>query len=269
MTSRRRSCRSRIDRGGREQQSVFLASLPSWVSLTAVDLQTLCAAADRRLHFAGCLDPASLRRRFVPPRLPQSELAALLGVRDDWTPGDALLWCGDRKAMDSLTRTIHTHLVQTRTPPGDERRFVWIERYPLFEEDTSQSGKLAPRGSPFTAPADERALLGSTRNRDLLRLESEAFDLVVNGQEIASGSMLIHQADVQRHVFTAIGLSRKTVRAGYGFLLDALEAGAPPIGGAGVGFDRLVALLTGRAKIRDVIAFPKTKQGHCPVTGSG
>jgi aspartyl-tRNA synthetase len=116
---------------------------------------------------------------------------------------------------------------------------------------------------PFTAPRDE----------DLPRLEREpgavlakAYDLVVNGQEAGGGSIRIHQHVVQQRVFELLGIGKDEARSKFGFLLDALEFGAPPMGGIAVGLDRLAAVLAGEDSIREVIAFPKTQKGADPMT---
>jgi aspartyl-tRNA synthetase len=116
---------------------------------------------------------------------------------------------------------------------------------------------------PFTAPRDE----------DLPGLESDpagvraqAYDLVLNGQEVGGGSIRIHQQPIQQRVFDLLGLAKDEARSKFGFLLDALEFGAPPMGGIAFGLDRLAAILAGRDSIRDVMAFPKTQKGLDPMT---
>jgi aspartyl-tRNA synthetase len=135
-------------------------------------------------------------------------------------------------------------------------RFCWITEFPLFEQ--GDDGRLAAAHHPFTSPAPE----------DLERLESDpasvrarAYDLVLNGNEIAGGSIRIHRSDVQARVFRALGLSDEDAQAKFGFLLEAFKYGPPPHGGIAAGVDRLSMLLCGAESLRDVIAFPKTQKG--------
>jgi aspartyl-tRNA synthetase len=116
---------------------------------------------------------------------------------------------------------------------------------------------------PFTAPRDEDLAL---LEREPGAVLAQAYDLVLNGQEIAGGSIRIHQQAVQQRVFELLGIDKAEARAKFGFLLDALDFGAPPMGGIAFGLDRLVAVLAGEESIRDVIAFPKTQKGIDPMT---
>jgi aspartyl-tRNA synthetase len=140
--------------------------------------------------------------------------------------------------------------------PKDKWNFAWVTEFPLFER--SEEGKLVASHHPFTSPMAE----------DLEKLESapaevraRAYDLVLNGNEIAGGSIRIHRGDVQSRVFKAIGLTEEDARAKFGFLLDAFRHGPPPHGGIAAGLDRLAMLLCGADSLRDVIAFPKTQKG--------
>jgi aspartyl-tRNA synthetase len=116
---------------------------------------------------------------------------------------------------------------------------------------------------PFTYPLVEDIDL---IEKDPVKVRSRAYDLVVNGVEIASGSIRIHKRDLQEKIFKRIGLSMEDAKERFGFLLEAFEYGAPPHGGIALGLDRLIALMAGSDTIRDVIAFPKTQKAGCPLT---
>ena len=116
---------------------------------------------------------------------------------------------------------------------------------------------------PFTSPMDEDIELLDTAP---LRVRAKAYDIVINGVEIASGSIRIHSAELQNRMLKRLGLSDEEAREKFGFLLDAFQYGPPPHGGIAPGLDRLVMLLTGASSIRDVIAFPKLQNAVCPLT---
>jgi len=151
------------------------------------------------------------------------------------------------------------NLIDTNT-----HSLLWVVDFPLFEYDEEQ-GRLMAVHHPFTSP----------RLEDLESLESapekaraRAYDIVYNGCEIGGGSIRIHSQELQSRAFAAIGLDSETATEKFGFLLEALESGAPPHGGIALGLDRIIMLLCGCKSIRDVIAFPKTQSGACPMTGA-
>ncbi len=143
-------------------------------------------------------------------------------------------------------------------------KFVWVTDFPLFERDP-ETGELLPKHHPFTSPRPEDV---ETLDTDPTKAKALSYDLVLNGYEIAGGSIRIHKRELQEKIFKLLGLTREEMLSRYGFLLEALEFGAPPHGGIAFGLDRLVAVIAGEESIREVIAFPKNKEMIDPMTGS-
>jgi len=191
---------------------------------------------------------------------------AALTERIGMAPGDLVFFVADVPAVaNEALGHLRNHLGQ-RLGLIDEStyRFVWVTEFPLLEYDETEKRYQALH-HPFTAPLEEDyERLAS----DPLAVRSRAYDLVLNGAEVGGGSIRIHQRDIQERVLAALGLAPEDYREKFGFLLSALESGAPPHGGIAFGFDRLVALLCGQRSIREVIAFPKTQKAACLLTGA-
>ena len=190
----------------------------------------------------------------------EQELADI-GAALDAKPGDLLLFGADTPAIanESLGR-LRGHLGNKLglSDPNDYK-FVWITDFPLLEWDAEARRHMAVH-HPFTAPLDEDIPLLDT---DPGKARAKAYDLVLNGSEIGGGSIRIHDQNVQSRMFELLGIGKDEARQKFGFLLDALEFGAPPHGGIAFGLDRVMMILTGSGSIRDVIAFPKTQKATC------
>jgi aspartyl-tRNA synthetase len=188
-------------------------------------------------------------------RFAKGELAPALMERLGASEGDLCLFAADRqKVARRVLGELRLVLGRARGLVQPGWNFLWVTHFPLFEYD-EEAGRWFSSHHPFTAPEDWE--LGGAGG-DLGALASRAYDLVLNGWEMGSGSVRIHRADVQQRIFELLGIGPEEQQSKFGFLLDALAYGAPPHGGFAVGLDRMVALTGGVDNIRDVIAFPKT-----------
>ena len=173
-------------------------------------------------------------------------------IADEW-----LKTCTALGALRLRLANLLGLLKQTR-----ELKLLWVVDFPLFQWNEEEK-RLDAVHHPFTAPQEADLSLLDSEPR---RAKARAYDLVMNGTEIGGGSIRIHKEEVQKRVFQALGITREEAEEKFGFLLRAFRFGAPPHGGIAVGLDRLCALLFGVDSIRDVIAFPKTQKGTCPLT---
>ena len=196
---------------------------------------------------------------------PEATLQAIM-LRMGGEPGDLLLFVADKAAVvaDALGN-LRGHLGERLgLIPRDTLTFVWVVEFPLLEYSEEERRYVA-KHHPFTAPRDEDLPLLQT---DPARVRAKAYDLVLNGRELGGGSIRIHRRETQELLFQVLGMSKDEAYEQFGFLMEALELGAPPHGGIALGFDRLMMLLTGVPSIRDTIAFPKTQKATCLMTNA-
>jgi aspartyl-tRNA synthetase len=197
--------------------------------------------------------------------LSAEELAGLVAMTGAKTGDLLLLVADDRPKVCHVLGLLRLELGR---PPVTEGglQFLWVVDFPLFES-LDDAGNPVPAHHPFTMPhAEDVALLDTGNPQDLLKVRSQAYDLVLNGWELGSGSVRIHRGDIQSRMFELLGIGAEEQQSKFGFLLDAFRFGAPPHAGFAFGIDRLVALLAGEENIREVIAFPKTQSGTDPLT---
>ncbi len=198
--------------------------------------------------------------------LSQDEKAALLrktGLADS-KHGLMFFGAGEPATVNTVLSTVRLSVARRLGLfKDDDYKFVWVEKFPLFEREPG--GRLKAVHHPFTAPAEESA--GSFENSPEDAL-SRAYDIVLNGVELGGGSIRIHKRDTQEAVLKVVGVSGNQAEEQFGFFLRALEYGAPPHGGLALGLDRLVMMISAMNSIREVTAFPKTQRGVCPLTGA-
>ncbi len=184
--------------------------------------------------------------------------------RLDMAPGDLVFFVADQaKIANEALGHLRNHLGKKLGLINEsDYRFIWITQFPLLEYDETEKRYQALH-HPFTSPLEEDF---DRLESDPLNVRSRAYDLVLNGSEIGGGSIRIHQRQLQDLVFKALGMGKEEAEEKFGFLLSALDTGAPPHGGMAFGLDRLVMILCGQSSIRDVIAFPKTQKASCLLT---
>lgn len=230
--------RSRIDALGETAKS-FGAKGLAWVKITG----------------EGQLD--SVIAKFL-------DAAALRAALPDADNGDLILFGADKPAV------VHDVLGRIRLQLGEELKLIdqaawrplWVVEFPLLDYDPEQQRYIFMH-NPFAAPVDEDVPL---LDSDPLKVRAQAYDMVLNGSEIGGGSIRNHRRAMQMQILKLLGFTAEQAQDKFGFLLDALEYGAPPHGGIAFGLDRLIMLLGNADSIRDVIAFPKTQRGQCPMT---
>lgn len=172
--------------------------------------------------------------------------------------GDVVFFgAGDKKTVwDYMGRFRLFLAAEMNIIPADTYEFLWVVDFPMFEVE---DGRTKALHHPFTMPKD-------LNKEDLEEIESIAYDIVLNGTELGGGSIRIHKEEIQSKVFELMGISQEEAKEKFGFLLDALQYGAPSHGGFALGLDRMIMLLAGTDSIRDVIAFPKTQKAQCLLT---
>jgi aspartyl-tRNA synthetase len=178
--------------------------------------------------------------------------------------GDVLMMIADESGdlVKKVLGRLRIHVAERlNLIPDDGWRPLWVTNFPLFE---LKDGQISSQHHPFTMP--DRTDFDPDDIDALQALNSRAYDLVMNGEELGGGSIRIHRMDVQKKIFQSLGLSREEADAKFGFFLKALEYGTPPHAGLALGLDRVIAMILGTPSIRDVIAFPKNRRAFCPLT---
>ncbi len=193
----------------------------------------------------------------------KEEESKALYERMNAEPGDVLIFVADSESVvrQSLGALREFFGKKLGLIDENELNLSWVVDFPMFEKD--QDGNPTPTHHPFTAPKPEDA---DKLDTDLFSVKSNAYDIVLNGSEVGGGSIRIHDNAMQQKIFSILGIGKEEAEEKFGFLLDALQFGAPPHGGLALGLDRLIMLFLKTESIRDVIAFPKTQKATCLMT---
>ena len=245
--------------------------LPGGNSLTRKEIDDYTAYVGRYgargLAYIKCNDVAQGRDGLQSPILkflPDEAIATIL-ERTAAESGDLIFFGADK------TKVVNESLGALRIKLGHDRglvesgwRFLWVVDFPMFERDERENRWNALH-HPFTAPATENP---EELEADPGNMLSRAYDMVLNGTELGGGSVRIHRMEMQRRVFSLLGIGEQEAEEKFGFLLTALKYGCPPHGGIAFGLDRMVMLMAGASSIRDVMAFPKTQTASCLLTAA-
>jgi aspartyl-tRNA synthetase len=193
-------------------------------------------------------------------------LASKLKLVKNWWEEKAEHDEAEKKKADAAKKRKESYTPVPFQPRPEHFNFLWVLDFPMFGWDEEEK-KWNAMHHPFTAPMDED-LPHLAQDSELGKVRAKAYDMVLNGYEVGGGSIRIHRQDVQSRVFAILGMSPEDARARFGFLLDALQSGAPPHGGIALGLDRWSMILAGTTNIRDVIAFPKNQRARDLMTGA-
>ena len=222
--------------------SIFGARGLAWIKVNDID--------------AGVAGLQSPILKFMP-----DEIVSQMMQRLEASNGDIIFFGADRrKVVNEALGALRIKVAEDQELIGEGWAPLWVVDFPMFEQDGS--GNWTPLHHPFTAPSCSAQELVANPGEAL----SRAYDMVLNGCELGGGSIRIYQRDMQEAVFRILQIDEAEAEEKFGFLLKALQYGAPPHGGLAFGLDRLVMLMTGTHSIRDVIAFPKTQTAHCVMT---
>jgi len=208
------------------------------------------------------VDPSGEVRSPVSKFLSEHELAAFQAPPDS----TVLFAAGDEPIVARVLGGLRVHLGrELGLAETGADAFHWVLDFPLFERDENAGGRWTFLHHPFTAPMRGQEVWDE---QDPAGVRGQHYDLIWNGWELGSGSIRVHDVDVQERVFRTMGLSDEDAHSKFGFLLEALAMGAPPHGGFAMGLDRFLALMADEPDIRQVIAFPKVSSGSDPLTGA-
>lgn len=186
------------------------------------------------------------------------EIIALFGAAG----GDLILIVAG-EGMEPVLGSLRLTIARQEKMEDDDWHFLWVTDFPLFEH--TEEGELTSSHHPFTSPRQQD--IAALENRPAAAL-ADSYDLVLNGVELGSGSIRIHSRALQERIFTVLGFDKEEMEERFGFFLHALEYGTPPHGGFALGLDRCIMMMARESSIRDVIAFPKTTTGLCPLTNA-